>query len=63
MIPPDVFSIEPWAVTEPELRLDLPAHTGVPVHAVIPDGAGALDPESFRAAAPCWFLSPPAGPG
>ena len=27
MIPPDDFSIEPWAVTEPELRLDLPAHT------------------------------------
>ena len=27
MIPPDVFSIEPWAVTEPELWLDLLAHT------------------------------------
>jgi hypothetical protein len=27
MIPPDVFSIEPWAVTEPELRIDLLAHT------------------------------------
>ena len=27
MILPGVFSIEPWAVTEPELRLDLLAHT------------------------------------
>jgi dethiobiotin synthetase len=44
-------------------RDDLPAHTGVPVLAVIPEGAGALDPESFRAAVPGWFLSPPAGPG
>ena len=34
MIPPDVFSIEPWAVTEPELRLDLLAHTRVDLHPV-----------------------------
>ena len=35
---------------------DLPAHTGVPLLAVIPDGAGTLDRDSFRAAAPGWFL-------
>jgi dethiobiotin synthetase len=34
---------------------DLPAHTGVPVLAVIPDGAGALDHVGFRDAAPTWF--------
>ena len=46
---------------------DLPVLTGVPLLAVIPEGAGALDRESFRAAAPSWFepgtrpgVSPPA---
>ncbi|WGX98625.1 dethiobiotin synthase [Nocardioides sp. L-11A] len=36
-------------------RTDLPRVTGVPVLAVVPDGAGALAPEEFRAAAPAWF--------
>ncbi|MEO6510134.1 MAG: dethiobiotin synthase [Nocardioides sp.] len=39
---------------------DLPAHTGVPLMAVIPAGSGALDRDAFRAAAPGWF-SPRAG--
>ena len=46
---------------EPDLaarcnRDDLVAHTGVPLLAVIPDGAGSLGPETFRAQAPGWFL-------
>ena len=36
-------------------REDLPAHTGVPILAVLPAGAGALDRAAFRAAAPSWF--------
>ncbi|MBM7519481.1 dethiobiotin synthase [Nocardioides nitrophenolicus] len=36
-------------------RTDLPHGTGVPLLAVIPEGAGALAPEAFRAAAPTWF--------
>ncbi len=35
---------------------DLPRITGVPLLAVIPEGAGSLTPEAFRAAAPSWFL-------
>jgi dethiobiotin synthetase len=34
---------------------DLPRVTGVPVLATIPAGAGALDRDAFRAAAPTWF--------
>ena len=34
---------------------DLPRVTGLPVLAVIPEGAGSLEPEAFRAAAPGWF--------
>ena len=34
---------------------DLPHHTGLPVLATIPDGAGALDRERFLAQAPGWF--------
>lgn len=34
---------------------DLPHLTGAPVIATIPDGAGALEPEEFRAAAPTWL--------
>ena len=41
-------------------RDDLPAHTGVPLLAVIPAGSGSLDRDAFRATAPGWFLSPPA---
>ncbi len=39
-------------------REDLPRVTGVPLVAVLPAGSGALDPESFRAAAPTWFDPP-----
>lgn len=35
---------------------DLPKVTGVPLLAVIPEGAGAMTPEQFAAAAPGWFL-------
>jgi dethiobiotin synthase len=34
---------------------DLPHHTGLPVLATVPEGAGALDREEFLAAAPGWF--------
>ncbi|MFC5729702.1 MULTISPECIES: dethiobiotin synthase [Nocardioides] len=34
---------------------DLPRVTGVPVLAVLPQGAGALDREDFLALAPTWF--------
>lgn len=45
---------------EPDLamtcnREDLPRVGGVPVLAVIPDGAGGLVPEDFRARAASWF--------
>lgn len=36
-------------------RTELPRVTGVPVVAVIPENAGSLDPEEFRAQAPTWF--------
>lgn len=36
-------------------RDDLPHHTGVPVVAVVPGGAGALSREEFLATAPRWF--------
>jgi dethiobiotin synthetase len=34
---------------------DLPRVTGVPVIGVIPDGAGQLDRDAFRVAAPTWL--------
>jgi dethiobiotin synthetase len=34
---------------------DLPRVTGLPLLAVVPEGAGALEPETFRVAAPGWF--------
>ena len=34
---------------------DLPHHTGLPVLATIPDGAGSLDREAFLAQSPGWF--------
>ena len=34
---------------------DLPRVTGLPVLAVLPEGAGALDRDAFLAAAPHWF--------
>lgn len=37
-------------------REDLPRTCGVPLLAVIPQGAGALAPETFRAQAPGWFV-------
>lgn len=36
-------------------RTELPRVTGVPVVAVLPAGAGSLEPSAFRAAAPTWF--------
>jgi dethiobiotin synthetase len=36
-------------------REDLPRVTGVPVLAVLPEGAGTLDRDAFLAAAPTWF--------
>ena len=39
-------------------RTDLPRVTGLPVLAVVPEGAGALAPETFRARAPGWFDLP-----
>ena len=38
-------------------REDLPRVTGLPVLAVLPEGAGGLDPERFVAAAPSWFAA------
>lgn len=35
--------------------IDLPELTGVPIVGRIPDGAAALPPERFAAAAPSWF--------
>lgn len=37
---------------------DLTEVTGVPVVGGVPDGAGLLDQEAFRAAAPTWFEVP-----
>lgn len=34
---------------------DLPATSGVPILGRIPDGAGALDPRTFRTQAPSWL--------
>jgi dethiobiotin synthetase len=39
---------------------DLPRVTGLPMLAVLPEGAGSLTADAFRAASPGWF-SPPAG--
>ena len=36
-------------------RTDLPRGTGVPLQAVLPEGAGDLAPSAFVAAAPGWF--------
>jgi dethiobiotin synthetase len=36
-------------------RTDLTRLTGVPVLAVVPEGAGSLSPADFRSAAPSWF--------
>ncbi|RJS45014.1 dethiobiotin synthase [Nocardioides cavernaquae] len=36
-------------------RTELARVTGVPVVAVIPEGAGTWEPEAFRATAPTWF--------
>jgi dethiobiotin synthase len=37
-------------------RAELPQHTGLPLLAVLPEGAGRLHPEDFRRTAPDWFL-------
>jgi dethiobiotin synthetase len=39
-------------------RDDLPRVTGLPLLAVIPEGAGSLDPTEFRTSAPGWFSLP-----
>ncbi|OEJ97283.1 dethiobiotin synthase [Streptomyces thermolilacinus] len=39
---------------------DLPASTGAPLLGAVPEGAGGLSPEAFRAAAPAW-LAPELG--
>lgn len=39
---------------------DLPASAGAPLLGAVPEGAGALSPAAFRAAAPGW-LAPPLG--
>lgn len=44
-------------VAESLNREELPSLTGVPVVAVLPEGAGALSPDAFRAAAPTWFAT------
>ncbi|MEQ6903530.1 dethiobiotin synthase [Nocardioides sp. YIM 152588] len=46
---------EPGLAEECNL-VDLPRGTGVPVLAVVPDGAGALAPAVFRDEAPGWFV-------
>lgn len=38
-------------------RTELSRVTGVPVVAVIPEGAGALAPDAFRTQAPTWFTA------
>lgn len=38
-------------------RTELARVTGVPVVAVLPENAGSLDPEEFRAQAPTWFTA------
>ncbi len=57
-IEPAGLAIGAWPA-EPGLaerlnRDELPRVTGVPVRWVVPDGAGALDPDAFRAAVPTW---------
>jgi len=37
-------------------RDELPRVSGVPLKWVVPEGAGALDPDAFRAAAPTWRI-------
>ena len=34
---------------------DLPRGTGLPIIAVVPAGAGSLDPAEFRGSSPDWF--------
>lgn len=48
---------------EPDLAMqenqqDLPAVTGVPLLAVIPEGVGALSPQQFQESAASWFEVP-----
>lgn len=38
-------------------RTELARVTGVPVVAVLPENAGSLDPDEFRAHAPTWFTA------
>jgi len=58
-IDPTGLIIGSWPTTpglaETTNRVDLPAHTGVPVVGVLPENAGSLAPEEFRDKAPGWF--------
>lgn len=38
-------------------RTELARVTGIPVVAVLPENAGSLDPDEFRAQAPSWFTA------
>ena len=58
-IEPSGLVIGSWPA-EPDLaetcnREDLPRVTGLPLLAVLPEGAGSLGREEFRAQAPAWF--------
>lgn len=48
------LAVKPDLPTQGNLT-DLPRLTGVPLLGAIPDGAGALPPAEFQAAAPGWF--------
>jgi dethiobiotin synthase len=60
-ITPDGLVIGSWpaapGLAEECNLADLPRVTGVPLLAVIPDGAGFLDQATFTAAAPGWFTA------
>jgi dethiobiotin synthase len=60
-ITPDGLVIGSWAVAPGLAEMcnlaDLPRVSGLPLLAVIPEGAGVLDQASFTAAAPGWFTA------
>jgi len=60
-ITPDGLVIGSWpaapGLAEECNLADLPRVTGVPVVAVIPEGAGVLDQATFTATAPGWFTA------
>lgn len=60
-ITPDGLVIGSWPAAPGLAEMcnlaDLPRVTGVPLLAVIPEGAGVLDQATFTAAAPGWFTA------